>query len=104
MKIQCTPSVIFSRPKEKLSFYLDAEDSRFDKLVYEVALLIGGSYFRALKKVVVEGDYVFDHAFEGCLVSLLPLTIVFDLSVLSLGLFLNGGHSGLNLLLMISQL
>jgi len=35
---------------------------------------------------------------------LLPLTEVFDLIVLPLGLFLDGGNSGLNLLLMISQL
>jgi hypothetical protein len=33
VKIQCTPSVIFRRPEEKLCLYLDAEGPRFDKLV-----------------------------------------------------------------------
>jgi hypothetical protein len=103
MKVSRSPFVLISRPVKKLCLYLDAEGPRFDQLVQKVALLIGGSYLRTLKEVVVEGYYVLDHSLEGCLVLLLPLTEFFNLSLLSLGLFLYGRHSGLNLLMVISQ-
>jgi hypothetical protein len=104
MKVTNSPSILVSRPVKKLCLYLDAEGPRFDKLVQKVALLIGISDLGPLKEAVVERDHVLDHALEGRLVQLLPLTLVFDLSVLPLGLFLDGGNSGLNLLLMVSQL
>ena len=104
MKVTNSPSILVSRPVKKLCLYLDAEGPRFDKLVQKVALLIGVSNLRTLKEVVVEGDHVLDHALEGRLVLLLSLNKFFNLSVLPLGLFLDGGHSGLNLLLVISQL
>lgn len=104
MKLSSSPSVLICRPVKKLGLYPHAEGARFDQLVNIVALFISSSYLRALKEQVVEGDYIFNHTFEGRLVQLLFLTEVSNLSVLPLGIFLNRRHSGLNLLLMISEL